>query len=67
MYYFVLSALFLLGLVLVISGNQTLTQEVRANLAPEDIETIHNELLSRKHVGQLILVSLCIILMFHLA
>lgn len=67
MYYFVLSFLFLLGLGFIISGSQSLTKEVRTNMPPEDIEMIYNELLTRKHVGQLILVSLAIILVFHLA
>ena len=67
MYYFVLTILFLLGIGFIISGSQTLTKEVRTNMPPEDIEMIYNELLNRKHIGQLILVSLAIILVFHLA
>ncbi len=67
MFYFILSVIFIIGISLVYSGNQTLTQEVRTNMAPEDIEQIHNELANRKHVGQIILVSLGIILMFYFA
>lgn len=67
MYYFVLTIIFLLGIGFIISGSQTLTKEVRTNMPPEDIEMIYNELLNRKHIGQLILVSLAIILVFHLA
>lgn len=67
MLYFVIIVIFLLGLSLVISGSQQLTKEVRTNMAPEDIELIMEELANRKHVGQIILVSVAIICMFYLA
>lgn len=67
MFYFILITIFIIGISLVYSGNQTLTQEVRTNMAPEDIEQIHNELANRKYVGQIILLSLAIILMLYFA
>jgi len=67
MYYFVLFIIFVLGFGLVISGSQSLTKEVRTNMAPEDIELITEELAVRKQVGQLILLSLAIIILFHIA
>jgi len=67
MFYFICSVIFILGVSLVYSGSQTLTQEVRTNMAPEDIEQIHGELANRKYVGQIILVCLGIILMFYYA
>jgi hypothetical protein len=67
MFYFILVTIFIIGISLVYSGNQTLTQEVRTNMPPEDIEQIHNELANRKYVGQIILVSLGIILMLYYA
>lgn len=67
MLYFVIIVIFLLGVSLVVSGSQQLTKEVRTNMAPEDIELIMEELTSRKHIGQIILVSVAIICMFYLA
>lgn len=67
MAYFVIVVLFLFGLGLSISGSQQLSKDVRTNMAPEDIELITNELTNRKYVGQIILVSVAIILMFHLS
>lgn len=67
MLYFVIIVIFLLGVSLVVSGSQQLTKEVRTNMAPEDIELIMEELTNRKHVGQIILVSVAIICMFYLA
>jgi hypothetical protein len=67
MLYFVIIVIFLLGVSLVVSGSQQLTKEVRTNMAPEDIELIMEELANRKHVGQIILVSVAIICMFYLA
>jgi hypothetical protein len=66
MLYFILSIIFVIGFGLVISGSQTLTKEVRTNMAPEDIELIMEELAVRKQVGQLILLSVAIILIFYL-
>jgi hypothetical protein len=66
MLYFIISFIFLIGFGLVISGSQTLTKEVRTNMAPEDIELIMEELAVRKQVGQLILLSVAIILIFYL-
>ena len=67
MLYFVIIVIFLLGVSLVVSGSQQLTKEVRTNMAPEDIELIMEELANRKHIGQIILVSVAIICMFYLA
>lgn len=61
MLYFVLTIIFIIGLSLVISGSQSLTKEVRTNMAPEDIELITEELAQRKQVGLLILLSVAII------
>lgn len=66
MLYFIISIIFVIGFGLVISGSQTLTKEVRTNMAPEDIELIMEELAVRKQVGQLILLSVAIILIFYL-
>ena len=66
MLYFIISIIFIIGFGLVISGSQTLTKEVRTNMAPEDIELIMEELAVRKQVGQLILLSVAIILIFYL-
>lgn len=66
MFYFLYIALMLFGIGFVISGSQKLTQEVKTNMAPEDIEMITNELTNRKYVGQIILVTLAIIFIFHL-
>ena len=66
MFYFVLSTIFVIGMGLIISGSQSLTKEVRTNLAPEDIELITEELAMRKQVGQLILLSLAIIILFYI-
>lgn len=63
MFYFILAVIFILGVSLVYSGSQTLTQEVKTNMAPENIEQIHEELANRKYIGQIILVCLGIILM----
>jgi len=64
MFYFILLVIFLIGIGLIISGSQSLTKEVRTNMAPEDIEVITTELASRKQFGQLILVSLGIVFIF---
>jgi len=61
MLYFVLTIIFIIGLSLIISGSQSLTKEVRTNMAPEDIELITQELTRRKQVGLLILLTLAII------
>jgi len=66
MFYFLYIALMLFGIGFVISGSQKLTQEVKTNMAPEDIEMITNELTNRKYVGQIILVTLAIIFIFYL-
>lgn len=66
MLYFILLIIMLFGIGFVISGSQKLTQEVRTNMAPEDIEMLTNELTNRKHIGQVILVTLAIIFMFYL-
>ena len=66
MFYFLYIALILFGIGFVISGSQKLTQEVKTNMAPEDIEMITNELTNRKYVGQIILVTLAIIFIFYL-
>jgi hypothetical protein len=66
MLYFIISIIFVIGFGLIISGSQTLTKEVRTNMAPEDIELIMEELAVRKQVGQLILLSVAIILIFYL-
>lgn len=66
MLYFVILIIFIIGFSLVISGSQQLTKEVRTNMAPEDIELIMEELAARKQVGQLILLSVAIILLFYL-
>lgn len=66
MFYFLYIALMLFGIGFVISGSQKLTQEVKTNMAPEEIEMITNELTNRKYVGQIILVTLAIIFIFYL-
>ena len=66
MFYFLYIALTLFGIGFVISGSQKLTQEVKTNMAPEEIEMITNELTNRKYVGQIILVTLAIIFIFYL-
>lgn len=66
MFYFLYIALILFGIGFVISGSQKLTQEVKTNMAPEEIEMITNELTNRKYVGQIILVTLAIIFIFYL-
>lgn len=66
MFMFTLIVVFLFGLGLLISGNQQLTKDVRANMSPENIESITEELHSRKIVGQIILVTLAIVFMFYL-
>lgn len=66
MFMFTLIVVFLFGLGLLISGNQQLTKDVRTNMSPENIESITEELHSRKIVGQIILVTLAIVFMFYL-
>lgn len=66
MLYFVYFILLISGLGLIISGNQSLTQQVKTSLPPEDLENIYNELKTRKIIGQIILVKLSFILMFYL-
>lgn len=63
---FIFVFLFILGVGLIVSGSQTLTQQVKTSLPPEDLEFINSELLTRKHTGQIILVSLAIVFMFYL-
>lgn len=66
MLYFIYSVIFILGIGLIVSGNQTVNQQVKTSLPPEDLETIYNELKTRKTVGQIILVSLATVLVFYL-
>ena len=50
---------FVYGIIIWASSQAELTPEVRKNMAPEDIETIHEELQWRRHVGLLmILISM---------
>lgn len=60
MYFAALVAiLFVYGSIIYISGTSELTADVRKNMAPEDIETIHEELQWRRQIGLLmILISL---------
>ena len=48
--------IFIAGLSSWISGNAEITPEVRKNLPPEDIESIHEELKQRRYWGQLLMV-----------
>jgi len=66
MYIFIFVFLFITGVGLIVSGSQTLNQQVKTSLPPDDIELIHNELLNRKQVGQILLVTLAIVFMFYL-
>jgi len=66
MLYFLYIAIFVTGLGLIVSGNQSLTQQVKTSLPPEDLETINNELKNRKTVGQIMLVTLATVLVFYL-
>lgn len=66
MYIFIFVFLFITGVGLIVSGSQTLNQQVKTSLPPDDIELIHNELLTRKQVGQILLVTLAIVFMFYL-
>ena len=66
MYIFIFVLLFITGFGLIVSGSQTLNQQVKTSLPPDDIELIHNELLTRKQVGQILLVTLAIVFMFYL-
>lgn len=66
MYIFIFVFLFITGVGLIVSGSQTLNQQVKTSLPPDDIELIHNELLNRKQVGQILLVTLAIVFMIYL-
>lgn len=66
MFIFIFVFLFIIGVGLIVSGSQTLTQQVKTSLPPDDIELIHNELLTRKQVGQILLVMLAIVFVFYL-
>ena len=48
--------IFISGLSSWISGTAEMTPEVRKNLPPEDIESIHEELKQRRYWGQLLMI-----------
>ena len=46
---------FFYGIVIAISGTAELSADVRKNMPPEDIETIHEELKWRRQIGLLMI------------
>lgn len=65
MIYFIIS-LIIIGLIFLISSIYTMPSEVRNSLSPQDIELIDEELKHRKQVGQLCLLSACLIAVFYI-
>lgn len=54
--YYITILIFICGAIFWISSTTKLTDEVRKNLPPEDIEAIYTELQSRKYWGLLLIV-----------
>jgi hypothetical protein len=50
---------FSLGLTLWASGNSRIPVELKNSLGPDQLEVIREDLAFRKHLGQLMIVSLC--------
>ena len=50
---------FALGLALWVSGNARLPVELKNSLGPDQLEAIREDLAFRKHLGQLLIISLC--------
>ena len=56
-----------LGVSLWISGNSSIPGEVRNSLGPDQLEVIREDLALRKHLGQLLLISLAAMILLWLA
>jgi len=56
-----------LGLCLWISGNANISHELRNGLGQEQLELIREDLAFRKHLGQLLLISLAAMILVSLA
>jgi len=52
------------GLYFLINGGQEMSNEVRQNWAPQDIEMWQEERNKEKYIGQIILVAMAMYLMF---